>query len=194
MPKPSATVEKGSAPGGMRSGRGALGLGARATLAVGLDRCYCQVYRGQQLPEGGRVAREGALRSHDPELLSPGRAPRGGEGVRETARAVDLPLVKDALEAHLVSLRLDIEAERPMLDAPGGDRRELAEVAPHGVGWRDRLRRATLPHGSDQHPPPAPDVEEDDGRADPAHPPLHRRGLGGGGATAGARANGKVGA
>ena len=58
--------------------------------------------------------------------------------MKEQARLREQPfsgLVKDALEAHLVNLRLDIDAERMKLSAPGGERRELAEVAPHETEW-----------------------------------------------------------
>jgi hypothetical protein len=52
--------------------------------------------------------------------------------VKEHAKLREQPtsgLVKEALEAHLVNLRLDLDAERMMATAPGGARRELAEIA-----------------------------------------------------------------
>jgi hypothetical protein len=58
--------------------------------------------------------------------------------VKEQAKLRDMAasaLVREALEAHLVNLRLDIDAERMKANAPGGERRELAEVAPHESGW-----------------------------------------------------------
>jgi hypothetical protein len=50
-------------------------------------------------------------------------------------------LVKEALDAHLTNLRLDIEAEKMKLNAPGGERRELADIHAVQVPWLYALKK-----------------------------------------------------
>jgi hypothetical protein len=50
-------------------------------------------------------------------------------------------LVKDALEAHLVNVRLDVDGERIMRTAPGGARRPLADIFTIMVPWFQTLEK-----------------------------------------------------